>query len=232
MIKQIFTDIAPRLTKSYYGGKILAAYRAYGAEYDFCRFYSCGEGTVHIYNSSMVIDGNIDREDIPLLIGMTKPMSIEIQSGETPDIPDIYERRHRTLFKLKKCGEAAASADIKTNADKAVCYGILKESFENMGSFEDWYVDISHRIRHGVSELFLYESTTATKQFETESFAFLSHIATAEKARGKGAARRLLYALAERYKAAYLFALDSRRSYYEEIGFEPVYEDILYEMKG
>ena len=60
VIKQIYEDIPSRLTKSYYGKKIMAAYNAYGSGYDFCRFYACENpdgsfGTVHIYNSSMVI---------------------------------------------------------------------------------------------------------------------------------------------------------------------------------
>ena len=103
-----------------------------------------------------------------------------------------------------------------------------------MGDFDKWYVDISHRIRHGVSELYLYDRTTVTKSFDIDGYVFLSHIATAKSERGKETARRLLRCLAEKYnnegKEAYLFARDHRRSFYESIGFEPVKEDILYEI--
>lgn len=236
MIKQIFDGIPQRLTNSYYGNKIMAAYLAYGAEYDFCKFYSCGDGIVHIYNSSMVADGNIDVSDLEMFIEMTKPVNIETASNITLHIGDKYNLLHRTLFRVKSRDNDIDFNSVKVNAYTGECYQILKESFENMGSFDEWYVDISHRIRHNVADLYLFDSTTITKQFNINGFVFLSHIATSASSRGQGTARRLLYCLAEKYRSegaeAYLWALDHRKSFYEEIGFEPVCEDILYEMKG
>lgn len=238
LIKQIFEDVPSRLTKSYYGRKIYAAYNAYGTGYDFCRFYSCENpdgsfGTVHIYNSSMVIDGNADTDDIVTLIKMTKPANIEI-SGGTVLKADGYKMRHRTLFRAVSNKTDIDFADITVNGNAEECYKILAESFENMGRFEDWYVDISHRIRHGVSMLYYCGETTVTRNFDIDGFVFVSHIATAESARGKGGARRLLYCLADKLakeeKSMHLFALDHRKTFYEAIGFEPVAEDILYEL--
>lgn len=236
MIKQIFEDVPLRLTKTYYGRKILAAYNAYGSGYDFCRFFSCENGdgslgTVHIYNSSMVIDGNADTDDIATLIKMTKPANIEISGGTLLQL-DGYTTRHRTLFRAVPNETDISFADITVNGRAEECYKILAEGFENMGSFEAWYVDTSHRIRHGVSELYYCGETTVTRDFDIDGFVFVSHIATAASARGKGGARRLLYSLADRYakeeKSMHLFALDHRKSFYEAIGFEPVAEDILY----
>lgn len=233
MIKQIFEGIPERLTESYYGRKILAAYNAYGSGYGFCRFYACGDGTVHIYNSSMVADGEINTEDVSLLIKMTKPANIEISGGTILEA-EGYEMRHRTLFRAVPQSTDVLFGDITVNGCAEECYKILSESFENMGGFEDWYVDISHRIRHGVSEFYYYGDATVTKNFDIDGFAFVSHIATAKSARGKGAARRLLYCLADKFekegKGMHLFALDHRKTFYETIGFESVAEDILYDM--
>lgn len=235
-MKQIYDNIAERVTNSYYGYKILAAYRAYGAEYEFCKFYSCGDGIVHIYNSSMVIDGKCDASELEMLMKMLKPVTVELSSELTLQVEGEYEQYHRTLFRLKSCSCDIDNDYVKVNTCAAECHKILAESFENMGSYEDWYVDINHRIRHKVANLYLFDSTTATQQFNINGFVFLSHIATAEAARGKGIARRLLYYLAEKYEKehckAYLWALDHRKSFYESIGFEPVAEDILYEMEG
>ena len=235
-MKQIY-DVLPELvTKSYYGYKILSAYLAYGTEYDFCKFYSCGNGIVHIYNSSMVIDGNVDVSELNILIEMTKPITIELSSKIALRVPERYMQHHRTLFRLKTYNTDIIYDDVKVNSFTSQCYEILKESFDNMGDFDSWYVDINHRIRHQVANLYLFDNTTATQQFNINGFVFLSHIATAKVARGKGIARRLLYCLAEKYKSesceAYLWALDHRKSFYESIGFEPVMEDILYEMEG
>lgn len=235
-MKQIYDGIPELVTKSYYGYKILAAYRAYGAEYDFCKFYSCGKGIIHIYNSSMVIDGKCDVSELKTFVKMLKPITIEMSSDLALQFKDGYEQHHRTLFGLKSYNVDVDDSSVKVNSCAAECHKILVESFENMGSYENWYVDINHRVRHKVANLYLFDSTTATQQFNINGFVFLSHIATAKAARGKGTARRLLYYLAKKYEAenckAYLWALDHRKSFYESIGFEPVAEDILYEMKG
>ncbi|MGN0674854.1 MAG: GNAT family N-acetyltransferase [Oscillospiraceae bacterium] len=235
-MKQIFDGIPERLTNSYYGYKIMAAYLAYGTKYDFCKFYSCGDGTIHIYNSSMVIDGNINIDELEMLIKMVKPASIELSRCETLHICNEYIASRRTLYRAKmwKCG--IDFSNVKVNSFTERCYDILNESFNSIDNFDLWYVDISHRIRHEVSNLYLFGNTTITKQFNINGFCFLSNIATSKSERGKGTARELLWCLAEKFKSegseTYLFAFDERKTFYEEIGFEPVYEDIYYEMKG
>lgn len=235
-MKRIFDNIQDKLTKSYYGYKIMAAYIAYGSTYDFCKFYSCGDGVVHIYNSSMVIDGNVDTDELEILIKMTKPANIEVSSCTTLHNNDEYKKNNRTLFRATSAFAAPICIDVKINTFTHGCYDILSESFENMGDFDSWYVDISHRIRHKVSDLYLFDNTTITKQFNINGFVFLSHVATAKESRGRGSARKLLHYLTDKYHSegckTYLFALDHRKSFYESIGFEAVDEDILYEMEG
>lgn len=236
MIKQIYDGIPELVTNSYYGYKILAAFRAYGAEYDFCKFYSNNSGVVHIYNSSMVIDGKFDVSELEMLIEMLKPITIEMSSNMTLQLSLQYLKHHRTLFRLNTNKTDIDFECVKSDNCTHECYDILKESFSNMGEFDNWYVDINHRMRHHVANLYLYDKTTVTQQFNINGFVFLSHIATAKVSRGNGTARRLLYCLAEKYKSenceTYLWALDHRRTFYESIGFDPVAEDILYEMEG
>lgn len=236
VIKQIFDGIPERVTDSYYGRKILAAYNAYGSGYDFCKFYSGGNGIIHTYNTSMVIDGDADIPETELFIKMTKPTSIEVKSEMPLQLCESYRMKHRTLFNVKSGKTDIKTDDVKVNSFTERCFEILSQSFDDLTDYSAWYVDISHKIRHNVSKLYLYGSTTVTRQFNINGFIFLSHIATAPEERGKGTARRLLYCLGNeaerRGENAYLFALDHRRSFYETIGFEPVYEDILYEMEG
>ena len=181
----------------------------------------------------MVIDGCVNSEDMETFIRMINLMNIEI-SGNSPINAAGFKASRRTLFRVKKGVTDISFGDVTVNSRIPECYDILRECFENMCEFENWYVDISHRIRHKTAELYLCGSTTVTKAFDTDGFAFLSHIATAENERGKGAARRLLYCIADKLesegKSGYLFALDHRKSFYENIGFEAVGEDIFYEM--
>lgn len=239
MIKRIYDGVPERLTDSYYGKKILAAYLAYGGKYEFCRFYACDDGnnsgTIHIYNSAMVIDGICSSEDINFFVEMIRPFSIEA-SGKTPlHLPDGYIPKHRTLFMGIPDKTGISSSEIDLNSSFEACYGILSESFENFGSFDEWYVDISHRIRHGVSGIYLWKSTVAIKNFDIDGFAFVSGICTAAKERGKGDAGKFLKYLASEFekkeKKMFLFALDNRKTFYQSIGSVPIDEDILYEWK-
>lgn len=240
LIKRIYENISGRVTDSYYGKKIMAAYLAYGGNYGFCRFYACEDGensgTVHIYNSSMVIDGICSQGDISLLIEMTKPISIEMSGGSALHIPEYYLKKHRTLFQCVPAETDIDPSDVALDRKFEKCFDILKESFDDIGSFDSWYVDISHRIRHGVSGIYLYGSTTVTECFDIDGMVFVSGIATAVTERGKGTAGKLLGYLAGEFekegKKMCLFALDHRKTFYSSIGSVPVDEDILYEWKG
>lgn len=236
VIKQIFDVSSEMVTDSYYGRKILAAFYAYGGDYNFCRFYSCEGGLIHIYNAGMVIDGDPDINEVEMFICMTKPAAVEAKSDIALQLCSAYEKVHRTLFRVKSVESGIDPNNVKVNSYTDKCFAVLNKSFDKMLSYDDWYVDISHRIRHNISKLYWYDNTTVTQQFNINGFVFLSHIATAPHTRGRGTARKLLWLIGSEAEksgeTAYLFALDHRRSFYETIGFEPVGEDILYEMKG
>lgn len=238
MIRQIFDGIEDMASDSYYGRKILAAYRSYGARYEFCRFYSCesencGAGLIHVYYGSMVIDGCADPSEAESFIDMLKPMNVEI-SVERPIGISGYRAVPRTLFRVVPQDTELTFSDLIVNGDLTSCYKILREGFENMSAFDSWYVDISHRIRHKTAAVYLWENSTVTKAFDIDGYVFLSHIATAAEARGQGRARKMLYCiagqLASEGKTGYLFALEHRRSFYESIGFAPAGKDLIYEL--
>lgn len=238
MIRRIFDGIEDMASDSYYGRKILAAYRSYGAKYEFCRFYSCengkgGAGLIHVYYGSMVIDGAADPSEAESFIDMIQPINVEA-SGNCPLNISGYRAVPRTLFRIVPRDTEIAFDTLTENGDLTYCYKILRESFENMGSFDSWYVDISHRIRHKTAAVYLWENSTVTKAFDIGGYAFLSHIATAAEARGKGRARKMLYCIAGQLaaegKTGYLFALEHRISFYESIGFEPAGRDLIYEL--
>lgn len=236
LIKQIFDGIEEIAANSYYGRKILAAYRSYGARYEFCRFYSCenaggGAGLIHVYYGSMVIDGEIDVSEAESFIKMIQPINVEISEEYSLNIAG-YRAVPRTLFRVVPHDTELTFDTIAARGNLMSCYKILREGFEDMSSFDSWYVDISHRIRHKTAEIYLWENSTVTKAFDIDGYVFLSHIATAAEARGQGRARKMLYCIAGQLaaegKTGYLFALEHRRSFYESIGFTPAGKDIIY----
>lgn len=240
MIKRIFDGIEELASDSYYGRKILAAYRSYGARYEFCRFYSCengngGAGLIHVYYGSAVIDGAADLSEAESFINMIQPLNVEA-SGEYLLNISGYRAVPRTLFRVVPKNTELTFDALRENGDLTSCYKILRESFDNMGSFDSWYVDISHRIRHKTAAVYLWENTTVTKAFDIDGYVFLSHIATAAESRGRGRARKMLYCIAGQLaaedKTGYLFALEHRRSFYESIGFDAEGKDFIYELNA
>lgn len=225
-------DIIP-VSDSYYGRKIASYLKAYGADYDFCQFYRLDSGALMVYNSSAVIDCNAKDEELNSFINVLSPVSVEIGRADFIILPAEYQRKKRILFKFCRGITDINYSDIKINTSLNDIYAILRESF-GLTEYEAWYADIFHRIRNNTAKTFLYEDkVTATMQFCEDCFAFYSSIASAEKYRGQGYARKLLHCIAEELDnnniSGYLFALEHRVSFYKEIGFEPVDEDILFE---
>ena len=232
MIRQI-TEECPVFSDSWYGKKIHAYVEAYGLSYDFCRLYSSDQGGMMlVYNSTMICDGNFDKNELEEFVSILDPVNIEVSDNFFK--PVGYEKIRKTLFKGTADENSVRAEEVKVNTCLDDVYVILEESF-GLKEYDMWYADTSHRIRHGMSDVFLWNNTTVTKLFDVNNYVFLSCIATGSKDRGKGRARQLLYYLCSEFekqgKSVYLYAKDERVSFYESIGFKPVSSEIFYEKK-
>lgn len=235
----------PLLMKTLSGKKMLSYMRAYGPNYDFCRFYKItnktGCGFMFIINSTLIIctDGNLKPDqEIDLFISMNMPFRIEGDSNiiEGISLPDQYQRLNRTIFELipDDVPLEAIEEHVEFNPKLTDVYDILCEGFPNIADFSLWYTDTSHRCRHGISRVFTYRnSTTASVMFDIGSTVLIGQVATTAAARGRGYAREFLKWLAKFFaglgKRSYLLALDIRKSFYEEIGFRAVGSEVVLE---
>lgn len=233
------------LMKTLSGKKMLSYMRAYGPNYEFCRFYKItdetGIGFMFIINSTLIIctDGNLEpSEEIDFFVSMNLPFRIEGDQKilEGIDIPDRYQQLNRTIFELIPDENSLESIEehVEFNPKLTDVYSILSEGFPNIADFSLWYTDTSHRCRHGVSRVFTYRnSTTASAMFDIGSTVLIGQVATTAAARGRGYAREFLKWLAKFFnglgKKAYLLALDVRTSFYDEIGFKEVGREIVLE---
>lgn len=233
------------LLKTLSGRKMLAYMRAYGPNYQFCRFYKVedgnGKGYMFMINSTLIIcaDDELEaNEEIDLFISMNLPFRIEgaqkILLGIR--IPERYQRLNRAVFELVPDDKPLESIEDHVDLDPSLSdvYRILSEGFPNIADFSLWYTDTSHRCRHGISKVFTYrDSTTASAVFDIENVVLIGQVATTIKSRGRGYARDFLRWLAKFFngngKRAYLFALDVRTSFYHEIGFREVGNEIVLE---
>ncbi len=237
---------AELLNKTLNGKKMLAYMRAYGPNYEFCRFYKItddygGEGYMFIINSTLIIcaDDYLETDDeLNLFISMNVPFRIEGDRRiiENISIPERYQVLNRTIFELIPDDTPLESIEehVEFNPKLTDVYSILTEGFPNIADFSLWYTDTSHRCRHGISRVFTYRgSTTASAVFDIGSTVLIGQVATTVAARGRGYAREFLKWLAKFFnglgKRAYLLALDIRTSFYEEIGFRVVGKEIVLE---
>lgn len=252
LIDTLDFDQLDKLIEGHYARKIKSHFQAYGVKYDFCRFYLLKtdmneKGIVSQYNSTMVFcpfaSCALDDEDISdltLLIKMNKPSTIELPNTLWerlfPGIEDEYFSEERTEFKFYDTAKPPQlTVEEFPRLDDVYC--ILSESFPAIrDGYSLWLTDTSHRVRRGLSQVLLLNNcTTATIQYIIDNKALIGHVATKAEERGKHYARQLLYWIGERLSAdgldVLLFARKHRVSYYTEIGFEPVGEDIVFERK-
>ena len=128
------------LNKTLSGKKMLAYMRAYGPNYEFCRFYKItdgiGTGFMFIINSTLIIcgDGKLEPNDeIDLFVSMNLPFRIEGDQKilEGINIPDRYicsahihsaELGYNSMMKLLKLKERP-TAILTTNYE--VSLGVI-----------------------------------------------------------------------------------------------------------
>ena len=223
-----------KLIKTCCGRRILSYLRAYGTGYDFCRFFINDSGSVMLLiNSTLLISGEeFNSEELVHFAYMNKPFRIEGSDLAIELLTGIdgYKKLHRTIFKLKSDNtNVIDEQDINFAPKLDDVYEILTEGFPNLLDYQLWLADTSHRVRHGLSRVFTFkEATTASITYDIDGFVLVSQVATKISARGSGFARIFLKWLADyiekQNKTAFLYALDTRESFYREIGFE-VYND-------
>lgn len=234
----------PMLLKSLSGKKMLAYLKAYGTDYNFCRFYKIehqnGYGFMFLINSTLIIcsDYDIYNDELLQFAEMNKPFRIEGSQQVLNKLKENinYQVLNRTVFEMlpDENTKNFNELQVEFNPNFEQVYEILSEGFPNIADFGLWYTDTSHRCRHGVSKVFTYKDcTTASIMFDIENDVLVGQVATKVNSRGSGYAREFLKWLAmflnNLNKKAYLLALDIRISFYREIGFREVEREIVLE---
>ena len=233
------------LHECYYGRKILSYYYSYGTEYDFCRFYEASfeDTTAYIvqFNAVMIIcaDGPLENEELRTFIQMNKPFRVEAPWIILQNLCEIpgYKMLKRTKFEFTDHRPANFDeSKIDTSPSLDEIYDILHEGFPTLVGHGLWITEHSHKIRHGLSRIYLYNHcTTATVIYDVDDHVLIGQVATKAEARGRGYARDLLYWIGHTLKlegkTVSLFALDYRESFYEEIGFKAVSTENVIQME-
>ena len=101
-------------------------------------------------------------------------------------------------------------------------YSILKTGFNI--EFEPWYLDMSHRIRHGVTRTKRLGGSVLVIQHDLFGSALISQVATAPEYRGNGGASRLISAVCAELSESEVFVIceEELREFYEKNGFQKI----------
>lgn len=235
MITRAYSLEELKLSDSYYGGKIRSYAEAYGFGYDFCRFYRSDRGSILINNANGVFDGEfLHDEELDCFIRFSGITSFE--AAFDYDI-EGFDRTER-FFLTAPVTESFSyrEEDLSVNCRLGEVYEILESSFGKMER-DIWYADMSHRIRHGVSRLFLYKSCAAgAVDFENGDMGYISEIAVSPESRGQGAAGELLKIiqlyLFTRNITGGLYAYNDMLPFYLHNGYKITGSGSYYTLKG
>lgn len=202
--------------------KIRALFNAYGAQYDFCSFFRQGESRyVTVFGGAAVICGDYGNvQELADFLVLNSVVDI-FCSSECGDalcalIPFAIEKVNIMNF----CGVATFS-QINDKPALSDVYEIVSKGFDI--EFEPWYLDMSHRVRHGVSTCFVLENSSAcVLQHDINGEALISQVATFPEYRGKGLAGKLIKEVCRRCEDSEVFVIceDQLLGFYKKLGFE------------
>lgn len=207
--------------------KIKALAKAYGTENDFVSFYSDENGDVIIcvqdYSATVRFNNSISEDQLSELADFLQGNAVEVMADSLIPMPESYAYKIGQTYFGMLPGQPCS--DI--NNDLKKCFDILREIFTEWireEIFEQWYTDMSHRIRHDVSRLYNKGGSTVTAYAKENEVLMLSQIATLPDSRKKGRALELMcYAVMDNMPFEKIM-LDSCNEesdrFYEHIGFE------------
>lgn len=177
-----------------------------------------------------------DSRELEEFLIMNAPDSIEIPRSTAARLRLAgYERQTRTLYRLPVFGDTELS-EFEAGLDDPVSleemFMILNACFDGL-SFDGWYTDMSHRVRHGISQPFTYKnSTCASVDFKGNRNAYISGVATVPAMRGQGNGTNMLGYISRKLKRehieGFLWADENSSGFYEKLSFPRADEDDIF----
>ncbi len=204
--------------------KIRALYSAYGADYEFCKFYRQGDSFISALDGAFLLCEAENADYAELSQFLTMQGFAELFCSEAAGkLINLQLDCRMELANLMQFQGGNYNAEFDENLALSDVYAILREGFEI--PFESWYLDMSHRVRHGVSRCCTLDGKAALAvQHSINGEALISQVSTLAAERGKGYAKRLVTAVSVSLAPAEVFVVceDSLTSFYEKCGFKAV----------
>ena len=237
---EVFGQTLSSLCKgSPFGARILAYYEAYkGGSYHFIDHWLCYENETAVcavcqYYDTVIVCGKAVPE-IVMFINMLSPGAV-LCGSESDILLDNMQKSSGEIMHCSvkpscgyECGAVTLTGEMKP-LKKVYELILMSYSGAHLGTFEDYFIDISHNIRHGVSRIYaIYKNNSPicalTVIAITDSDAVISGVATHPDLRRRGYAGSLVAYAADKLihegKTVWL-QREKQISIYEKNGFVP-----------
>lgn len=206
--------------------KIYALWLCYGIKYDFCRFYISDGAVIGGLDGSFVVSeysdcGECDFEEMADFFSMNGFNEIFCSEHTGHCLSKKMSCRHNDVYLMRFDG-IGVQCVTENDTPLKEFYGILKSGFDI--EFEPWYLDMSHRIRHGVACTRRLNGSVLVIQYNIFGSALISQVATIPPQRGNGNASRLISAVCAELSDSEIFVIceDKLCGFYEKNGFTKV----------
>ena len=198
--------------------KIRALFLAYGGSYDFCRFYRQADTYLAALDGSFVIaeQPGADYEEIAQFLCMHGFTDI-FCSDETgnrlkPLIPAEFTPGQLMVY----CGEKHGGFPPECTPMEA--WSVIGSRFDI--PFEPWYLDISHRVRHGVTRCISDGRATLVIQHEINGESLISQVCVLPEYEHRGIAGELVRSVSAAISGkVQLICEESLCGFYEKCGY-------------
>lgn len=205
--------------------KMKSLFRAYGTKYDFCQFYEQTENgdtaayIVKFYSSATVFVKQ--QENLEELCGFLNTIGV---SEITSNIQLELNVKAKKFLQLKLSMNSCDGCDLNPKFDD---YKLAHNLFSsdksgniNVGDFDDWYVDLSHRVRHNAAYIFVDISTAAVYLTDGKNL-ILNGIVAANKNKGYGTKLIEKIKNSSRENIVFVACNEETMPFYLKNGFKP-----------
>lgn len=202
--------------------KIRALLAAYGTGYDFCRFYLHNKNSflAEMGGSFVLCAGNnADGEELAQFLDFNGCAELLCADDVGGKIISCLGAELSPVNVMRFEGEGVP-CEMECSPLLSDVYGIVGGVFGF--EFEPWYLDMSHRVRHGVARCRKLEGSALVIQHEINGEALISQVATLPEQRGRGLSSRLLLSVCAELAGNDIFVIceDELISFYKKNGFE------------